>query len=392
MGNLTKHYGLAHILAITIAMVSLFVFTPCLQAYPKGSPHAFVGGPWEIAVSVGSPVQEFIFPVKVPDENKSSKLEKRLPIMGTPVKIRFDRYVPALSWETIVTEKPGSGAVASIVFKGPNLHQQMWLDTNESKKQSVTSSIGGIALKKIQNSYTIEKLSAALTSGSTPGVLLVWKEDAKKPLEYIVDTSKTIAIPGTNFKIKAAEYIPHYSIDTTSKEVTSASDKPLNPALKVSVSNDEKTVEQWLWSKFPTSPHVKYELPLRIEFQDFDLNDMDGSHIIAVAKGQPPYLFSSIDGKVQAQKIKSEDTYFLADKEYSFIVEKTYANAVTERKWKNIAQKLSNPAIIATIEYSGQESQAVLEFNKPFHFSSGNNAMIVVYRRKAEAPIAEKQK
>ena len=119
---------------------------------------------------------------------------------------------------------------------------------------------------------------------------------------------------------------------------------------------------------------------------------MDGSHIIAVSKGQPPYLFSSVEGKVQAQMIKPEDTYFLADKEYSFVVEKTYASAVTEREWKNIAQKLSNPAIIATIEYSGLESQAILEFNKPFHFSSGSNAMTVLYRRKAGAPVAEQQK
>lgn len=320
VNNPNKFCGLAYIIVVAVAVVSFFASTACVQAYPKGSPHAFVGGPWEIVVNVGAPVQEFIFPFEVVDENKSSKLEKTLPIMGTPVKIRLDKYVPALSWETIVTEKPDIGAVASLVFKGPNLHQQMWFDTNDSTKQSVTSSIGGITLKKIQNSDTLKKLSEGLTSGSTPGVLLVWKKDAKEPLEYVVDISKTISIPGTNFKVKATEYIPHYSIDTTTKEVTSTSDKPVNPALKVSVSDGEKTAEQWLWSKYPSSPHAKYELPLRIEFRDFDLNGMDGSHIIAVAKGQTSYLFSSIEGKIQARKIKPEDTYFLANKEYSFVV------------------------------------------------------------------------
>ncbi len=391
MKNPTKYCRLAQIAAIAVAMVALLVFTPCLQAYPKGSPHAFVSGPWEIAIQVGAE-QQFIFPVKVPDENKSLKLEKSLPIMGTSVKIRLDKYLPNLEWESNVIEKADLGAVASIVFKGPNLHQQMWLDTNDPTKQSVTSSIGGIALKKIQNSETLKKLSAGLTSGSTHGTLLVWREDVKVPLEYVVDISKTIIIPGTNFKLKALEYIPHYSIDTATKEVTSSSDKPVNPALKVSIDDGSEIIEQWLWSKFPSSPHAPQKLPLRIEFQDFDLNGMDGSHIVAVAKGQQPYLFSNVEGKIQTQQIKSEATYFLANKEYSFNIGKTYYSAIVENKWKNSSEKLTKPALVATIEYGDVKEQIVLEFNKLSSHSSGGNTMTLLYRRKAGALVAENPK
>ena len=375
--------------SLIVAMTYLFVLAASVQAYPKEMKEqmrkAAIQGPWEISVRIDSMEQQVAFPLNVKDENKPEKLEKRLPVMGTPIKIKIEEYLPDLVWEDIVKEEPDAAAIVRLAFKGPDIDRKMWLDTSNSERKSVTSSIGGLALRKVSGSEMLKKLRSAILEGSAPGIVKVWLDEKSEPLEYVVDTSKTIEIPGTKYKLKMLEYNPHYSIDTMTREVTKGSDKPVNPSLKVSIEDGEKTTEQWLWSKFPSLPHVKYDLPLRVEFEDFDITGMNGNYILFVTEDKQSELFVFVDGKVQSKKVDNKSQYPLTNSEYSFQIEKIYHSAVLERKWKNNSEELVNPAVIAAIEYSGVSRQAVLEINKPFHHSVDSNMMVLLYKSKAQA-------
>jgi hypothetical protein len=375
--------------ALSVAIICLFVLADSVHAYPKEMKDqmrkAAIQQPWEISVRIDSMEQQVAFPVKVKDENKPEKLKKRLPIMGTPIKIKLDEYLPDLVWEDIVEEKKDAASIVKLTFKGPDLDQKMWLNTSNLEQKSVASSIGGLALRKVSDPRILKELRSAMLKGTLPGIVKVWVDEKSKPLEYVVDTSKTIKIPGTKYKLRMLEYNPHYSIDTTTREVTRGSDKPANPSLKVSIEDGDKTVEEWLWSKFPSSPHSKHQLPLRVEFEDFDITGMNGNYILVLSKDKQSELFAFIDGKVQSQKIDNKKQYSLAKSEYSFQIEEMYYSAVLEHKWKNNSEELANPAVIATIEYSGISQQAVLEINKPFHHSGAGNTMVLLYKSKGQA-------
>jgi hypothetical protein len=347
-----------------------------------------LSGPWEIVVQNGMDGSMMRFPVKVPNENKTTMLDKALPLMGSPIKIRLMQYLPDLKWETSIVEDPKGGAVVQIKAKGENLNQDIWLSSADPAKQSISSQIGGIKIVKLHSSEGIEKIMRELTSGKSIGIVSVWGNDTNKPLEYVANAGDTITLPISDYKLKILEYLPHYSIDTTTKKVTNMSNKPVNPAIKINLDNGNDNYEQWLWSKFPSSPHMKKDLPLRVQFTDFDIGTTQGNYVFVTAQGSEPWLFYSKDGKKHAEKAKLKNEYPFAQKTYTFSIEDFSNSANIKNDWKKGSEELLSPAIIASIEESETRKQLVLELNKPKHHSSASGTMVLLYRRQASSSKA----
>jgi hypothetical protein len=303
--------------------------------------------------------------------------------MGSPIKIRLMQYLPDLKWETSIVEDPKGGAVVQIKAKGENINQDIWLSSADPAKQSISSQVGGIKIVKLHSSKEIEKIMRELTSSKSIGIISVWDNDINKPLEYVVNKGDTITLPTSDYKLKILEYIPHYSIDTTTKKITNMSNKPVNPAIKINIDNGKDNYEQWLWSKFPSSPHMKKDLPLRIQFTDFDIGKTPGNYVFVVAEGSEPWLFYFKDGKKYAEKAKLKNEYPFAQQTYTFSIEEFSNSANIKKEWKKGAEELISPAIIANIEENKTSKQLVLEFNKPNHHNSASGTMVFLYRRQA---------
>lgn len=369
------------IVFITIAVLSLS--TKHAWAYPKGQHHSFLTGPWELVVQTGMEGQSMSFPIAVSDENHSEKLESVLPVMGTPIKIRLKKYLPDLKWETTAVEHTSGGIVAKLTIKGEDLKQDIWLSPDDPPRQSISSSIGGVSIKKLHDPNTVEKLLQELIDANAAGILSIWPEDSNSPLEYAVRKGETIEVPKSKYKVSILDYVPHYSIDAETKKVVNLSEKPVNPAIKVSVDNGEKAHEQWLWSKFPSSPHKELHLPLRMRFSDFNLGGTDGRYILVAARGTEPWLLLFKKGKTQSTKAVLGQPYPFSNDQYSFFVEKVFESAVIKTDWKNNSEKLLRPAVVAAIDYDDTVQQAVLEFNKPYHQKTRFGTMVLLYRRQS---------
>ena len=370
----------AKIAIVTIAAV--VVLTKPARAMPPGPHHSFLAGPWELVVKMGFEGPGLRFPVTVSDENKPEKINRVLPILGTPINIKLEQYLPDLKWETTAIKHPGGGIVAKLTAKLKDSEQVFWLDSGNPARQSISSSIGSVAIKRLHDPNTVEKLLRQLTHPKAVGIVSVWPEDSNSPLEYAANLGETITIPKSKYKVSTLKYIPHYSIDTKTKKVTSRSDKPVNPAIKVRIDDGENTYECWLWSKFTSFPHKKMKLPLRIKFTDFDLGKMEGKYILVVTSKAQTWLLFSKKGKTQVQKAKLGWPYPFANEGYFFSIEKITNNAVIKTNWKNNSEDLLHPAIIATIEHNGTVQQVVLEFNKPYHYKSKLGTMVLLYRRR----------
>jgi hypothetical protein len=373
---------------IILVIAGLSVFSSRIYGYSPAMRQTRLSGPWEIVVQMGMDGSMMRFPVKVANENKAATLNNVLPMMGSPIKIRLMQYLPDLKWETSIVEDPKGGAVVQIKAKGENLNQDIWLSSADPAKQSISSQVGGIKIVKLHSSEGIEKIMRELTSNKSIGIVSIRGNNTNKPLEYVANTGDTITLPTSDYKLKILEYVPHYSIDTKTKKVTNMSNKPVNPAIKINIDNGNNNYEQWLWSKFPSSPHMKKDLPLRVQFTDFDIGTTPGNYVFVVAQGSEPWLFCFRDGKKHAEKAKLKYEYPFAQKTYTFSIEDFSNSANIKNEWKKGSEELLAPAIIASIEENKIRKQLVLELNKPNHHNSASGTMVILYRRQASSSKA----
>jgi len=350
-------------------------------AASAGPHHSFLGGPWEIIIKTRLDAEALRFPLTVSDEKKSQKLDKVLPIKDMPIEIRLEDYVPDLKWETNAVKHPGGEIAAKLLINGKDLKQNLWLSSGDPARQSISSSIGGVTIRRLHDTNKVETLMRGLTDSKAVGILSIRPEDGSRPFECVAKTAETIYIPRSKYKVTILEYMPHYSIDKETKKVVSQSQKPVNPAVKVVIDDGKKTFERWLWAKFPSSPHEETELPLRMRFADFDLAGAKGNYILVVASGTTPWLLMSKKGEKRAERAVFGNPYPFADNEYSFNIETIMDGAIVKTDWTNGSEKLLNPAVIAMIKQDSKNRQAVLELNKPIHYRIKSGMLVLLYRR-----------
>jgi len=373
----------------TVTALTSSLWAGQARAVVQGPHHSFLGGPWELVVKMGTEGEALRLPIAAPDESKPHRFDDVLPVMGTPIKVRLEQYIPNLGWETTAIKHPGGGTVAELTVKGKDFQQQVWLSSADVSKQSMSSRVGSIAIKGLYESKTADKLVRKLTDHRTVGILSVWPEGGGSPAEYAVRVGETITVPGSKYKLTVEQYVPHYLIDIQTRKVVSQTDKPINPAIKVVGGDGTETFEQWLWSKFASAPHKDKKVPLRMKFSDLDLSSLTGKSVLITAPGVKPWLLYSRKGKKRLERAFLGKSYPLADASYSFEIENIIDGAVIKTDWKNKSESLLHPAVVATVEQDGAGRQIVLELNKPSHHRTKFGTLVLLYRRNP-APLGSK--
>ncbi len=366
------------------ALGILAVWTAGAAAQPASPHHQFIGGPWEVLVKMGLEGAGMLLPLSVANENKSQELSAVVPVAGTPLKVRLERYLPDLKWETTAREDPNGKPVAKLSLRGENLQQDIWLGARDRERQAITSHVGGVAIRELPGLPDPAMLKE-LADPDTVGVLAVWLSEKDAPQVYAVKPGKGITLPGSPWKLSVLRYVPHYSIDRTTKEVKSLSDKPENPALEVRVEGDGKEHRQWLWSQFALVPHKQQQLPFRARFVDLHLEDGAGRYLLAVAPNRQSWLLSRQGGKKHVEPVELGKRYLFDDKRYSFGVEGVWPVARIETAWKNGSEMLLHPAVVATITQGEATRQVVLELGQPCHHKSTVGTLVLLYRHVPES-------
>jgi len=324
-------------------------------------------------------------PLSIADENKPQKLQAVVPVMGTPFKVKLERYLPDVKWETTPVDDPNGGPVAKLSLRGEGLQQDIWLCARDRERQSISAHVGSVALREIPAPVDAQ-LVRELADPEVTGVLLVWLSDTGAPLVYAAKPGKVVSPAGSPWKLSMLRYVPHYSIDRQTKEVTSQSDKPENPALQIRVEGNGQKYEQWLWSLFAASPHMKQPLPFRARFVDFHVGTEPGRYILTVAQGAPSYLLYRQDGKKRIEQVEPGKRYSFGDKRYSFGVDEVRLGARIATTWKEGSEVLLNPAVVATLIQNTSAEQVLLELGKPYHHKTPSGTLVVLYRRVPDSP------
>jgi hypothetical protein len=366
---------------IAIAGLLAFALAATCAAQPASPHHGFLGGPWEILAKLGHEGQALRLPLTVVDESKPQALDAVLPVMGTPLKVKALRYLPDLKWETIAVDDPNGGAVAHVSLRGERLKQDLWLSASDVSKQSILSHVGGVTMRELPGGPGSAAIIPELTKSDVVGVLLLWLGESKVPLQYPVKPGESTQLPGTQWNLSVLRYLPHYSVDRESKEVANLSDQPVNPAVELQVQSDGEEFRQWVWSRFPSSPHKRLQLPFRAQFVDFPVGTEVGQHVLIAARDMQPRLLALKDGKRVLESVEYGKRIPFGDERYSFAVEEVRFSAAVKTQWTNNSDMLLHPAVVATIVQGDAAAEAVLELNKPFHHRTKSGTLVVLYRR-----------
>ncbi|MBI5641008.1 MAG: DUF2155 domain-containing protein [Nitrospirae bacterium] len=121
---------------------------------------------------------------------------------------------------------------------------------------------GNVIMPKGETTVTLPDT----VKGKWKAVVLVIEDKAsKKTSEHTVSLNSDLKVPNSNLKISVSEFIPDFKMDGLN--ITSLSNEPNNPAVKVHVLEGDKEVfKGWLYSKFPTIhpfEHPKFGLVLK---------------------------------------------------------------------------------------------------------------------------------
>ncbi|MDA8083725.1 MAG: DUF2155 domain-containing protein [Nitrospiraceae bacterium] len=96
-------------------------------------------------------------------------------------------------------------------------------------------------------------------------VLAVEDKETKKTSEHTVNLNSELKLPNSKITVKVSDFLPDFKMDGLN--ITSMSNEPNNPAVKVVVTDGDKEIfKGWLYSKFPTIhpfEHAKYGLVLK---------------------------------------------------------------------------------------------------------------------------------
>jgi len=379
---MTTYIHKTRVITVVLAAVLGAMAIPQTLLAAAGGPHAaFLGGPWELMVQAGLEGKGLHFPLEVLDETKPQKLNSVLPLMGTPIKIKLDQYVPDLRWQTRPVPTPNGGTVAKIVVEGTNLKQDIWLCSDDPMRRSVTSSIGSVTIHYVGDANAATKLFEQIERPGVVGILTVQGDQADDRADFVVKPGQVVSLPKPQQKVEILKYIPHYSIDTKTMEVTNRSDKPVNPAIRVRFTDGRQAHETWLWSKFQSSPHSKTDLPVSLKFTDIDLSESTGNYILLAVRGTDSGLLTYRDGHVKLTKAELNKPYPFSQADYTFRIEQIVHDAAVVKDWRNNSDRLINPAFVVTIEQGDSTEQAVLELNKPHHYKTDDGTYAIVFGR-----------
>ena len=116
-------------------------------------------------------------------------------------------------------------------------------------------------MPKIDRTVTVPK---AVSTKWSAVKLAVEDKVAKTKKEYTIAVGSELAVPNTKVKVKVLAFLPDFKMGD--KDITSASDKPNNPAVQVAVTEPGKEEwKGWLYSMHPgihPFPHEKLAVTL----------------------------------------------------------------------------------------------------------------------------------
>ncbi|MEK7711343.1 MAG: cytochrome c biogenesis protein ResB [Planctomycetota bacterium] len=166
------------------------------------------------------------------------------------VEIGVSRYLPDSAASTsVANDSPQPRTAVEFSLSQTSNEEHVWVFAGD------TSRIGGVpvALTVVANQAELERrLAEAPTAASTPksiGALKIKSADGEFELPVESCMNRPVPIGQTDYQVRVLDYFPHATVGEGG--ITSASSKPVNPAVRVEITGPNGTQTQLAFARFP---------------------------------------------------------------------------------------------------------------------------------------------
>jgi hypothetical protein len=124
----------------------------------------------------------------------------------------------------------------------------------------------GVGYMKLASGATIdEQIRRAIALSKSDDRLEVTVAGKAASKAYPAQDGSKFNIEGTDYSVEVLRYVPDFVIDTNTRQITSRSDSPNNPAIQIKITGPSGSKEMWLFSKFPGA-HTMSDTPIEIRY------------------------------------------------------------------------------------------------------------------------------
>jgi hypothetical protein len=151
------------------------------------------------------------------------------------------------------------------------------------------------------------------------------------------------------------------------------------------VQKGSKVYKQWLCGKI-SSPHMKYHLPFKVSYTDFDFRLEKGQYVLLPVAPDKQFLITGQAGKKASQIAKIGKPYLFSDDKHSFTISQVFTNTVLKDELHNESDSLVNPALAVAVHEGDNVDKLFLQLNKSQQTSDKTGKAVLVFRKKMEMP------
>ncbi len=174
---------------------------------------------------------------------------KTPPLSLGNVQVSVDRYLPnSITVKDIVNESADINPAIEVSLTGSGLDDQAWILADHHRQVGPVP----VAFKLIATDQQLERLIAAPAASQPTSTGSIKIEYQGSTFELAVEDCMDKAVPlgQSGWTVRVLRYLPHATV-SADQTITSASDRPVNPAVEVELVGPSGSEKRLAFARFP---------------------------------------------------------------------------------------------------------------------------------------------
>jgi hypothetical protein len=279
--------------------------------------------------------------------------------------IQVEEILPHAALVPVLTEGPEETGIAGAEFRLMNEKMEEQGFASSRLDSPYISRAAGIAVgyqRVADRAQAKEKIQEAIAFSRPLNQLEVSIPGTARKKTYPAEVGARFEIEDAGYFMEVLRYVPDFVVDLNSREVSSRSDLPNNPAVLVRMTSSEGSKERWLFSRAP-SIHETGEEPFKIRYVNTNIGDY--LLISNVPEGNP--IVSHIrEGRLaEGAEAAFRQPVEIGGTGYSIAIDGFFENANMSKVLANRPDMPSHPAIEIAVGQEGKSQRYPLWENTP---------------------------
>jgi hypothetical protein len=291
--------------------------------------------------------------------------------------IHINKVIPNAVPKTVITEGPEQTGLAAVEFRlvGDTAESAFAFSQLDRPYLFPEKSIA-VAYQKLPSQNLIDtQIRRAVSLMRPVNVIELTIPETGEKKTYPAEVGSKSRVEGTDYNVEVLRYVPDFLIDTATGQVTTRSQLPNNPAVRVRIDGPAGPQETWLFAKFPTMHAAGEAPPLSpVYIRSAGLGNIKDYVVLFKPDNAAPALVHVADSKVVSRKeVEIGKPVKIEGRNIEIVFEKFIENAnmVTELV-NDPTRPGGRPAVEITIEERGSF--------KPYYLYADSIADINGYR------------